>query len=125
MLDALSGKPRDPDTPVSVVGASKLGGQAVEAGQWLSFFLLLAGFNLFIGVFNLMPLLPLDGGHIAILLFEKARSAFAKVRGRADPGAIDHAKLAPVMLAVIFIVGGISLLTIYADVVNPIANPFR
>jgi membrane-associated protease RseP (regulator of RpoE activity) len=123
--DALSGKPRDPDTPVSVVGASKLGGQAIEAGEWLSFFLLLAGFNLFIGVFNLLPLLPLDGGHIAILLYEKARSTFARVRGRADPGRIDHAKLIPVMLAVIFVVGGLSLLTIYADVVNPIANPFR
>jgi membrane-associated protease RseP (regulator of RpoE activity) len=125
LLDALSGKQRDPDTPVSVVGASKLGGQAVEAGQWLSFFLLLAGFNLFIGIFNLLPLLPLDGGHIAILGYEKARSAIAKARGRADPGGIDHSKLAPVMLAVIFVVGGLSLLTIYADVVNPIANPFR
>jgi membrane-associated protease RseP (regulator of RpoE activity) len=125
LLDALSGKPRDSDTPVSVVGASKLGGQAIEAGQWLSFFLLLAGFNLFIGIFNLLPLLPLDGGHIAILLYEKARSTLARARGRADPGRIDHAKLAPVMLAVIFVVGGLSLLTIYADVVNPIANPFR
>jgi len=125
LLDALSGKPRDPDTPVSVVGASKLGGQAVEAGQWLSFFLLLAGFNLFIGIFNLLPLLPLDGGHIAILGYEKVRSMIAKARGRADPGGIDHSKLAPVMLAVIFVVGGLSLLTIYADVVNPIANPFR
>jgi membrane-associated protease RseP (regulator of RpoE activity) len=125
LLDALSGQPRDPDTPVSVVGASKLGGQAIEAGQWLSFFLLLAGFNLFIGVFNLLPLLPLDGGHIAILLYEKVRASIAKARGKVDPGRIDHAKLAPVMLAVIFLVGGISLLTIYADVVNPIANPFR
>jgi membrane-associated protease RseP (regulator of RpoE activity) len=125
LIDALSGKPRDPDTPVSVVGASKLGGQAVEAGQWLSFFLLLAVFNLFIGVFNLLPLLPLDGGHIAILLYEKARSKIAAMRGRPDPGGIDHAKLTPVTLAVIFIVGGLSLLTIYVDVANPIANPFR
>ena len=125
LLHALSGEPRDPDTPVSVVGASKLGGQAIEAGQWLSFFLLLAGFNLFIGVFNLLPLLPLDGGHIAILAYEKVRSMIAKARGKADPGVVDQTKLAPIMLTVIFIVGGISLLTIYADVVNPIANPFR
>jgi len=125
LLDALSGKPRDQSTPVSVVGVSKLGGQAVEAGQWQSFFLLLAGFNLFVGVFNLLPLLPLDGGHLAILLYEKVRSAIARARGQADPGGIDHSRLAPVMLAVIFFVGGLSLLTIYADVVNPIANPFR
>jgi membrane-associated protease RseP (regulator of RpoE activity) len=125
LLHALSGEPRDPDTPVSVVGASKLGGQAIEAGQWLSFFLLLAGFNLFIGVFNLLPLLPLDGGHIAILAYEKVRSMIARARGKADPGVVDSTKLAPIMLGVIFIVGSISLLTIYADVVNPIANPFR
>jgi membrane-associated protease RseP (regulator of RpoE activity) len=125
LLRALSGEPRDPDTPVSVVGASKLGGQAIEAGQWLSFFLLLAGFNLFIGVFNLLPLLPLDGGHIAILGYEKVRAMIAKARGKPDPGVVDQTKLAPIMLTVIFIVGGVSLLTIYADVVNPIANPFR
>jgi membrane-associated protease RseP (regulator of RpoE activity) len=124
LLDALSGKKRDQNTPISVVGASKLGGQAVQAGQWLSFFLLLAAFNLFIGVFNLLPLLPLDGGHIAILGYEKVRSMIASARGRDNPGSVDQTKLAPIMLTVIFLLGSISLLTVYVDLVNPIPNPF-
>jgi membrane-associated protease RseP (regulator of RpoE activity) len=124
LLDALAGKPRDADTPVSVVGASKLGGQAVEAGQWQVFFSLLAGFNLFIGVFNLLPLLPLDGGHVAVLVYEKVRGLVYRARGKTDPGVVDQTKLAPIMLTVIFLVGSISLLTIYADFANPIANPF-
>ena len=62
------------DTPISVVGASRLGGEAVENDAWLVFFLLFVSLNFFIGVFNLLPLLPLDGGHIAIAWFERARS---------------------------------------------------
>jgi membrane-associated protease RseP (regulator of RpoE activity) len=125
LIDALSGKPRDTDTPVSVIGASKLGGQAVEAGQWQAFFMLLAAFNLFIGVFNLVPLLPLDGGHVAVLLYEKIRNSIARARGKEAPGSVDQAKLAPIMLTVIFVVGSISLLTMYVDVANPITNPFK
>jgi membrane-associated protease RseP (regulator of RpoE activity) len=125
LIDALQGQQRDPDGPVSVVGASRIGGEAVEAGSWLFFLFLLASFNIFIGVFNLFPLLPLDGGHVAVLLFEKARTAIARLRRRADPGHVDLAKLMPVTFVVILIFGGISVLTILADVVNPIANPFQ
>lgn len=125
LIDALSGKPRDADTPVSVIGASKLGGQAVQAGQWEAFFMLLAAFNLFIGVFNMVPLLPLDGGHVAVLLYEKIRNTIARARGKEAPGSVDQTKLAPIMLTVIFVVGSISLLTMYVDVANPITNPFK
>ncbi|MBI3689060.1 MAG: site-2 protease family protein [Actinobacteria bacterium] len=125
LFEALSGKPRDPNSPISVVGASKLGGQALEAGSVLTFFLLLASINIFIGIFNMLPLLPLDGGHIAVLLFERARSGVARLLGRQDPGRIDPATLAPVMVAFVVLVGGISVLTILADLVNPIANPFQ
>lgn len=122
---ALAGKKRDANGPVSVVGVSRIGGQAVQAGSWLTFLLLLASFNIFIGIFNLFPLLPLDGGHIAILLFERVREWFAKLRGKTPPRHVDLAKLMPVTLLVIVVVGGISAVTILADVVNPIANPFR
>lgn len=125
LVDALTGKPRDPNSPVSVVGASRVGGQAVEAGSWLVFLMVLASLNVFIGVFNLFPLLPLDGGHVAILLFERARSGIARMLGRADPGRVDMNKLVPVTLLVIVLFGGVSLLAILADVVNPIQNPFR
>ncbi|MGI8870594.1 MAG: M50 family metallopeptidase [Mycobacteriales bacterium] len=122
---ALGGKKRDANGPVSVVGVSRIGGQAVAAGSWLTFLLLLASFNLFIGIFNLFPLLPLDGGHVAILLYERVRTWLAKVRRRAPPTPVDLQKLMPVTLLVIAVVGGISVVTILADVVNPISNPFR
>lgn len=125
LLDALAGQPRDPDSPISVVGASRVGGQALAAGSWLIFFLLLASFNIFIGILNILPLLPLDGGHIAVLMFERIRSAIARALGRQDPGRVDPGKLAPVMVAFILLFGSISLLAILADVVNPIANPFQ
>jgi membrane-associated protease RseP (regulator of RpoE activity) len=91
----------------------------------LFFVMLLAGFNIFVGVFNLFPLLPLDGGHIAVVLFEQARSRIARALGRADPGRVDYAKLMPLTMLVIAVFGSISLLAIVADIVNPVANPFQ
>ncbi|RKN49297.1 M50 family metallopeptidase [Micromonospora endolithica] len=117
---AITGGERDIDTPISVVGASRLGGEAVENEAWLLFFMLFVSLNFFIGVFNLLPLLPLDGGHIAIIWFERARSwLYAKLR-RPDPGRVDYFKLMPFTYAVILIGGAFTLLTITADVVNPI-----
>ena len=125
LFGALGGEERDPDGPVSVVGASRVGGQALEAGSVLVFVLLFASFNIFIGVFNLFPLLPLDGGHVAVLWFEKARSRMARALGRRDPGPVDLNKLVPLTVLVIVVFGGISAMAILADIVNPIANPFR
>jgi membrane-associated protease RseP (regulator of RpoE activity) len=125
LLDAVFGQQRDPNGPVSVVGVSRVGGQALEAGSLLIVALLFAGFNIFVGVFNLFPLLPLDGGHIAILWFERIRSRIAQRLGRRDPGPVDYNKLLPLTMLVIMVFGGISLLAIVADIVNPIANPFQ
>ncbi len=123
LVNALGGKKRDVNGPISVVGASRVGGEAVSSGGVtgaVTFLLLLAGLNIFIGVFNLFPLLPLDGGHIAIIWYERLRSWWAARRGRPDPGRVDYAKLLPLTYAVIVIFGGISVLTIAADIVNPI-----
>ncbi|HZN78002.1 MAG TPA: M50 family metallopeptidase [Micromonosporaceae bacterium] len=117
---ALTGAPRDPDTPISVVGASRIGGELVDLGEWPSFFVLLAGLNFFVGVFNLLPILPLDGGHIAIAWFERVRSWIYARLGRPDPGRVDYYKLMPLTYAIIFIFGGFTLLTVAADIVNPI-----
>ncbi|MDT7591793.1 MAG: hypothetical protein QOH45_1324, partial [Pseudonocardiales bacterium] len=73
VLKAIGGAPPDLNRPVSVVGASIIGGDAAESGQWSFFLLLLAALNFFVGVFNLVPLLPLDGGHIAVNLYERVR----------------------------------------------------
>ncbi|GAA4562378.1 M50 family metallopeptidase [Micromonospora coerulea] len=117
---AITGGQRDVDTPISVVGASRLGGEFVANDAWYGFFMLFVSLNFFIGVFNLLPLLPVDGGHIAIIWFERVRSwAYARI-GRPDPGRVDYLKLMPLTYAVILIGGVFTLLTITADVVNPI-----
>lgn len=120
LLDAIGGQERDQETPISVVGASRIGGEAVELGAPIIFLALLGGLNVFIGIFNLFPLLPLDGGHVAIAWYEKVRSWLAARRGRPDPGRVDYNKLLPVTYVVILAFGGLTLLTLTADIVNPI-----
>ena len=120
LLDAIGGQERDPETPISVVGASRVGGEAVELGLPIVFLALLGGLNVFVGVFNLFPLLPLDGGHVAVAWFERVRSWLAARRGRPDPGRVDYNKLMPVTYVVILLFGGLTLLTLTADIVNPI-----
>ncbi|MFI5952696.1 M50 family metallopeptidase [Cryptosporangium sp. NPDC051539] len=118
---SLTGGERQTDSPVSLVGASHLGGQLADRGQWASFVLLLAGLNFFLAAFNLLPLLPLDGGHLAIMWFERARSwIWARLR-RPDPGFVDYYKLAPLTYVAILLFAAFTLLTVAADVVNPIA----
>jgi membrane-associated protease RseP (regulator of RpoE activity) len=121
LWDALVGEPRDPETPMSVVGASRIGGELFAKGEFPFFLVILAGLNFFVGLFNLLPLLPLDGGHIAIAWFERVRSWLYARLGRADPGRVDYYKLMPVTYAVILIFGGFTLLTLAADIVNPIS----
>jgi membrane-associated protease RseP (regulator of RpoE activity) len=120
VIEAIGGGERDPDTPVSVVGASIIGGDAVQRGIWELFLLVLASLNFFVGVFNLLPLLPLDGGHIAVTLYEKIRDWVRKLRGKPAGGPVDYTKLTAVTMVVIFIGGAVVLLTVTADLVNPI-----
>lgn len=120
LVDAIGGQERDPETPISVVGASRVGGEAVELGLPIVFLALLGGLNVFVGVFNLFPLLPLDGGHVAVAWFERVRSWWAARRGRPDPGRVDYNRLMPVTYLVIAVFGGLTLLTLTADIVNPI-----
>ncbi|HKT03420.1 MAG TPA: site-2 protease family protein [Rugosimonospora sp.] len=117
---SLSGKPRDPNGPISVVGASRLGGESVQLGSWALFLSILISLNFFVGVFNLLPLLPLDGGHIAIAWFERARSWLYASLGRRDPGRVNYMRLMPVTYVVILVFGAFSLLTIAADIINPV-----
>jgi membrane-associated protease RseP (regulator of RpoE activity) len=119
-VKAIFGGERDPNTPVSVVGASRIGGEAVEAGLWSLFLLLLASLNFFVGVFNLLPLLPLDGGHIAVTWYEKVRDWVRRARGLAAGGPVDYTKLSAVAAVLVFLGGAVTLLTVTADIVNPI-----
>jgi membrane-associated protease RseP (regulator of RpoE activity) len=120
LWNSLSGKPRDPNTPISVVGASRLGGETVQHGAWWLFLNILITLNFFIGVFNLLPLLPLDGGHIAVAFFERIRSWLYARLHRPDPGRVDYLKLMPFTYVVILVFGGFTVLTVAADILNPI-----
>lgn len=120
LVSAIGGGERGQDTPISVVGASVIGGQVAEQGLWQVFVLLLASLNFFIGVFNLLPLLPLDGGHMAVTIYERLRNGVLRRRGRPDGAPVDYTKLLPVTYVVLVLGGGITLLTVVADIVNPI-----
>ncbi|MGW5310173.1 M50 family metallopeptidase [Nocardia thailandica] len=120
---AVTGGERDPETPVSVYGASRIGGETAERGLWGVFIMVLASLNFFLGAFNLLPLLPLDGGHIAVVLYEKVRDTVRGWRGKLPAGPVDYLKLLPVTYVVVVIGGAYMLLTLAADIVNPIRLP--
>ncbi|WP_329455358.1 M50 family metallopeptidase [Streptomyces sp. NBC_01497] len=122
---AFEGKQRDADSPVGVVGAARIGGEVmtlhVPAESQLAMMLfLLAGFNLSLFLFNMVPLLPLDGGHIAGALWEALRRNIARVFSRPDPGPFDVAKLMPVAYVVAGLFVCFTALVLIADVVNPV-----
>jgi membrane-associated protease RseP (regulator of RpoE activity) len=109
----------------SVVGAAEATGTAVAANVgWqykVSFVLLLiASLNIFVGVFNMLPLLPLDGGHVAVVVWERIRAWFARLRGRPDPGLVDMAKLLPVSFSIFMVLMFFGVVLILADIVNPV-----
>ncbi|MFI6323218.1 M50 family metallopeptidase [Nonomuraea sp. NPDC050556] len=122
---AFSGEERDKQGPVGVVGAGRMGGEIlsadISATNKIAFFInLLAGFNLAIGMFNLIPLLPLDGGHIAGGLWEGLKRGYARIMRRPEPGYVDIAKVLPLTYALAFVMIIMAGLLVYADLVNPI-----
>ena len=121
LASSITGGERDPETPISVVGASRLGGEAVENDLWVIFWFLLAQLNFVLGAINLVPLLPFDGGHIAVATYEKLRNMLRKARGLLPAGPVDYLKLMPATYVVLAVVGAYMLLTVTADLVNPIS----
>ena len=127
VAQAIAGvKPRAADSPVSVVGGGRLAGETASAQDFplndklVSLLGLVAGFNFFIGLFNFVPLLPLDGGHIAGALWEAARRAIARLRRRPDPGYVDVAKLLPVAYVVASFLLVMGVVLIVGDLVVPV-----
>lgn len=120
LVDAIGGGERDPETPISVVGASIIGGDTVDAGLWVAFWFFLAQLNFVLGAVNLLPLLPFDGGHIAIAVFEKIRNMIRSARGMVAAAPVNYLKLMPATYVVLVVVVGYMLLTVTADLVNPI-----
>ena len=109
----------------SVVGAADVTGQVVAAPiGWQArvalVMLIVASLNIFVGAFNLLPLLPLDGGHLAIVIYERCRAWLARLRGKPDPGPVDFRRFVPVSVGVFALLVGFGLLLIMADLVNPV-----
>lgn len=126
LVSAIGGEQRSTDSPVGIVGASRLGGEVLSHDQTsvgsrlIVFVQLLAGMNLSLFAINMLPILPLDGGHVAGALWESLRRKFAWLIRRPDPGPFDTAKLMPLAYGVMMIFIAYSLLVLVADVVNPV-----
>ncbi|MCF2530538.1 M50 family metallopeptidase [Yinghuangia soli] len=122
---AFQGDERDQDSPVGMVGAARIGGEVMAADvpveHRLVFFIqLLAMVNIGLFLFNMLPLLPLDGGHMVGAIWESVRRRIARLFKRPDPGPFDVAKLMPVAYAVAVVFIGFTVLVLIADVVNPV-----
>jgi membrane-associated protease RseP (regulator of RpoE activity) len=124
LVHSIGGGERDPETPISVVGASIIGGDAFEHGYFMAFWFFLAQLNFVLGAINLVPLLPFDGGHIAIAVFEKIRNMIRKARGMVAAAPVNYLRLMPATYVILVVVIGYMALTVTADFVNPI-RPFQ
>lgn len=118
---------RDPNGLVGVVGAARVSGEAVgsqkldSTERFGTFLLLVASLNIFVGLFNLLPLLPLDGGHMAVAIADEIRALFARLRGRPRPAAIDVNVLTPLTIGVFAVLAVLTVILLIADIFNPVS----
>ena len=125
--DLFTEAPRDPEGPVSVIGIGRISGEIASSESVPAIYkvgdliTLLASVNLFLFVFNMVPVLPLDGGHIAGALYEGARRQIARVRRKPLPGPVDTAKMLPVAYVMSLVLLAMSAIVILADIIKPIA----
>ena len=117
---------RDPNGLVGVVGVARVSAQTASdpslktMEKIANFLLIIASLNIFVGIFNLFPLLPLDGGHMAIAVIDGFRRWRARRKGAQRPAPFDIERLMPFTLAVIVVLVGLSLLLLAADIINPV-----
>jgi membrane-associated protease RseP (regulator of RpoE activity) len=121
------GEKRDENGLVGIVGVARVSGQAAASGELSTserigtFILIVASLNIFVGLFNLLPILPLDGGHMAVAIADEIRAFIARLRGRARPAGIDVKVLTPVTSVVFVILALLTVLLLIADIFNPIS----
>lgn len=117
---------RDPEGLVGVVGVARTTGEISSSdrldfhGKVVFFLLIVAGLNIFVGIFNLLPILPLDGGHMAVAIADGVRRSKAKRQGRPTPPPVDVEKLTPITLVVVVLMISLTVLLLLADIINPV-----
>ena len=121
---------RDPEGLVGVVGVARVSGETAETKaltgreKIATFVFIIAALNLFVGMFNLLPLLPLDGGHMAVAIADGVRNTRAKAKGLAKPAPFDVERLTPITMVVFIFMASLSLLLLTADILNPVRLNF-
>ncbi|HEX6676220.1 MAG TPA: M50 family metallopeptidase [Actinomycetes bacterium] len=100
--------------PVGIIGIARFAGEAVAANEWVAFLLLLIQFNVFVGLFNLLPIPPMDGGYLGFVAWEK-------LTGR----MVDLRKVAPIAAVIVGLLLMLTVGLVWLDITNPIANPFK
>ena len=127
MRQTFGSEERDPNGLVGIVGAARVSGDAVGSNKlsgterFGTFILLIASLNIFVGLFNLLPLLPLDGGHMVVAIADEVRAFIARLRGRPRPAGIDVNVLTPVTMAVFVVLVVLTVILLVADILNPIS----
>ncbi len=122
----VGGETRDPNGLVGVVGVARVSGQTIGSDslsiteRLSTFILIIASLNIFVGLFNLLPILPLDGGHMAVAIADEIRAFIARLRRRPRPAAIDVTLLTPITMVVFVILAALTVLLLVADIVNPV-----
>ena len=118
---------RDPNGLVGVVGAARVSGDAISSAKLSNterigtFMLLIASLNIFVGLFNLLPLLPLDGGHMAVAIADEIRAFYARLRGKPRPAGIDVNVLTPLTMGVFAVLAVLTVILLIADILNPVS----
>ena len=121
------GEERDPNGLVGVVGAARVSGQAVSSDRlsgnerFTTFILLVASLNIFVGIFNLLPILPLDGGHMAVAIADEFRAFIARLRKRPRPAPINVNVLTPITGVVVVALAILTAVLLIADIFNPVS----
>ena len=125
--ETFMGEKRDPEGLVGVVGAARVSGQVVSSDHLnrtetiATFLLMVASLNIFVALFNLLPILPLDGGHMAVAIADEIRAFFARLRGHTRPAPIDVNVLTPITMVVFVALAALTVLLLIADIFNPVS----